>query len=167
MTTPTNPINPFSSFLPSTYNIPEEEDRVREFIGATFSEISDVINDKKIGAYTENTQSENGNKFSYDTTKKVRNGFQAIARIKSFVPQTIPLPITDVNPQFIISLVYGSASLPCSAVGAGDGNYFSFMPRGDSRIFFDMSDLTITISTDGARAAYQGIIVIEYIRDGV
>jgi hypothetical protein len=166
MTTPTNPIEPFSPFLPSTYNIPEEDDRLKEYLGSTFSDFSDVVNDKKIGAFTQDAENLNGEKWIYDTTKKVRNGYQAIARIKSFISETIPMPIGNINPQFVISHVWGSASKPCSAVGIGDGDYFSFMNRGDLRIFFDMSDISITITTDGARAAYSGFIVIEYIRDG-
>ncbi len=167
MTTPTNPIEPFTPFLPSTFNIPEEEDRLKTWLGEKFSQVSDVVNDKKIGAYTQDAESLNGEKWSYDTTKKIRNGYQAVARIKSFTSQTIPLPIQDVNPQFVISLVYGSASLPCTSVGANDGDYFSFMAMGDSRISFSMSDTQIIITTDGLRAAYSGFIVIEYIRDGI
>ena len=167
MTIPTNPIEPFTPFLPSSYNMPEEEDRWSEWLGSNFSDISDVVNDKKIGAYTQSTENLNGEKWSYDTTSKVRSGYQAVARITSFVSQSIPMPIGDVNPQFVISHVWGSASKPCTAVGAGNGDYFSFMAMGDSRISFTMSDTTITITTDGARAAYSGFIVIEYIRDGI
>jgi hypothetical protein len=163
---PTDPSNLFTPFLPATFNIPEEDDRQRIFLNDKLSAISDVVNDKKIGAYTQDTENFNGNKFIYDTTKIVRNGYQAIARIKSFIPQTITLPIPNVNSQFIISLVYGSASKPCSAVGAGDGDYFSFFSRGDARIGFSMSDTQLVINTDGNRAAYQGFIIIEYIRNG-
>ena len=174
MTTPTNPQEPFTPFLPTTINFPEEEDRQAVFFVDKFSNYADVINDKRIGAYTQAAENQNGTKWSYDTTKKVRNGFQSITRIPSFTngltltrtsdPQ---YPIGDVNDQFVISLVYGSASLPCSAVGAGDGDYFSFMEKGDTRISFTMSDTQIIITTDGARANYSGFIIIEYIRDGV
>lgn len=167
MTTPTNPIEPFSPFLPSTFNIPEEEDRLKTWLGEKFSQTADCVNDKKIGAYTQDAESLNGEKWSYDTTKKVRNGYQVVARIQSFINQTIPLPVGDVNPQFVVSLVYGSASRPCTSVGAGDGDYFSFMAAGDTRISFTMSDTQIIITTDGMRAAYSGFIVIEFIRDGV
>ena len=165
--TPTNPQNDFTPFLPTTYDIPKEDDTQHTFLGEQFARIADVVNDKSIGAFTESAEEFNGEKWSYDTTKKIRNGFQAVARIKSFVNQVIPLPVTNVNPQFVVSLVYGSASLPCTAVGAGDGDYFSFMAQGDARISFVMSDTTLTITTDGARAAYSGFIVIQYIRDGV
>ena len=164
---PTNPSNLFTPFLPGTYNIPEEDDRQRVFLNDKLSALSDVVNDKKIGAYTQDTENLNGNKFVYDTTKITRNGYQSIARITSFVAQTIPMPIPNINPQFVISLAYGSASLPCSDVGAGDGDYFSFFGQGDARIQFVMTDVDITITTDGARAAYQGFIVIEYIRNGI
>ena len=107
-----------------------------------------------------------GAKFTYDTTKKIRNGYQTLIRITSFVPQVIPIPF-EISPQFIISEVYGSASLPCSAVGAGDGIYFSFMSQGDVRIQFQMTDTTITITTNGTTAAYQGFIIISFIHDGV
>lgn len=167
MTIPTNPIEIFTPFLPSTFNLPEEDDRIKPWLGEKFSNFSDVINDKKIGNYVQSAENFNGTKWSYDTTRKVRNGYQAIARIKSFTNQTIAMPIGDVNPQFVISLVYGSASKPCTAVSAGNGDYFSFMAKGDSRISFTMTDTTITIVTDGLRAAYSGFIVLEYIRDGV
>lgn len=166
--TPTNPIELFTPFLPTTYNVPKESDQIEKFLVDTFCNISDVVNDKKIGVYTQNTESQNGELWSYDTTKKIRNGFQAIARIPSFVGTTInvSMPIKNINPQFVVSLTYGSASKACSAVGAGDGDYFSFMPSGDTRISYTMSDTTIIITTDGSRAAYSGFIIVEYIRDG-
>lgn len=167
MTTPPNPQELFSPFLPATVIVPEEEDRRRVFLTDKLSQYADVINDKKIGAYTQNAESQNGEKWIYDTTKKVRNGYQSIARVTSYTNGlVIPMPIGDINPQWVISLVYGSASKPCTAVGAGDGDYFSFMAQGDSRISFTMSDTTITITTDGVRASYSGFIVIHYIRDG-
>lgn len=167
MTIPTNPIEHFSPFLPATYNVPEEEDRLPSYLGEKLSQFSDVINDKKIGIYRP-IESRNGEAWFYDTTKFQRFAYNAIARVTSFIPQVIQLPpiISDINPQFIVSHVWGSASKVCSAVGAGDGDYFSFYGQGDSRIQFTMSDLLLTITTDGARAAYQGFIVIEYIRNG-
>lgn len=167
MTIPGNPFELFTPFIPTTWNIPEEEDRRRVFLVDTFSTISDVLNDKKIGMYVQSFGNFNGEKWIYDTPKKVRNGFQAIARVPSFVSTTIPLPITDVNPQFVITLAYGVASKPCSAVGAGDGDYFSFFSQGNTRIGFTLSDTTITIVTNGSTAAYSGFIVIHYLRDGI
>lgn len=167
MTIPTNPSELFTPFLPSTYNLPEENDRWKEWLGSNLSDISDVVNDKKIGAYTESAQNFNGEKWIYDTTKKVRNGYQSVLRITSFIPGTYPLPILQVNPQFVISHIWGSASLPCTAIGAGDGDYFSFMNQGNTRIQFTMSDTQIVITTNGTTAAYSGFIVIEYIRDGI
>jgi len=164
---PTNPQNDFTPFLPVTYDFPKEDDLAAEFICENFARFSDVVNDKKIGAYTQSAESQNGEKWAYDTTKKIRNGFQAIARVTSFVPQVIPMPIGNINPQFIISHVWGSASLPCTSVRAGDGDYFSFFSQGNVRIQFTMSDTLITITTNGTTAAYSGFIVIEYIRDGV
>ncbi len=169
MTAPVEPTNPselFSPFLPATYNIPEDESKLREFLNERLSAISDVSNDKMIGSFTQNTQDFSGAKFIYDTTKKVRNGYQTLIRVLSFIPQVITLPF-QINPQFIISEVYGSASLPCSAIGAGDGVYFSFMSQGDARIQFQMTDTTITITTNGTTAAYQGFIIISFIHDGI
>jgi len=165
MTIPINPAEPFSPFLPTTYNIPEEPDRGNTFLQDQLAQHSDVINDKKIGNYTL-SENFNGEKWFYDSTQVTRNGYQAIARVTSWVPQTIPLPITDVNSQFVVSLVYGSASKPCSAVGANDGVYFSFFSQGDARIQFTMSDTQLVISTNGTTASYQGFIVIHYIRRG-
>lgn len=167
MTTPTNPIELFSPFLPATFTVPIEEDRLRTFLVDKLSAISDVTNDKKIGMYVQNAEGFNGEKWFYDTTQKTRNGYQSVLRITSFVPGVYSLPIGNVNPQFVVSNVYGSASKPCTAVAAGDGDYFSFMSQGDARIAFTMTDTAITITTDGARAGYQGFIIIEYIRDGI
>ena len=166
MTNPTNPMEPFTPFLPATFNIPEEPDRLNTFLNDTFSDITDVLNDKKIGAYTQSAESQNGEKWAYDVTSKIRNGFQSIARIKSFISETIPMPFGDINPQFVITEAFGSASKPCSAVGAGDGDYFSFMAQGDSRISFTMTDLQITITTTIDLSKYSGFIIIHYIRDG-
>lgn len=163
---PTTPNEDFTPFLPTTYNIPTEEEDFRRFLNEVFCNNADVVNDKKIGGYTQDAESFNGEKWNYDTTKKTRNGYQVIARITSFVPQVIPMPIGNINPQFVITHVWGSASLPCTFVGAGDGRYFSFFEQGDARIQFVMTDTTITITTNGLMAAYSGFIVIEYLRDG-
>ena len=173
---PTNPQNDFTPFLPSTYNIPEEDDRLKEYLGTTFSDFSDVINDKKIGAYVQAVPQQNGEDWSYITTSKIRNGFQSIAYIPSLpnagilvlTRSTIPqYPIDNINNQFVISMSYGTASRPCSAVGAGDGDYFTYMNRGDPRISWDMSDTTITITTTVDLSAYSGFIVVHFIRDGI
>lgn len=168
MTAPTNPNdhNLFSPFLEATFSIPVEQDRMSAYLNDKLSDITDVVNDKLIGSFTQNVQNFSGGKWIYDTTRKVRNGYQTIFRVTSFVPQVITIPF-PINPQFIISEVFGSASKPCSAVGAGDGDYFSFMAQGDARIQFTMSDTQITITTNGTTAAYQGFIVLFYIHDGI
>lgn len=176
MTTPTNPIETFTPFLPSTFNVPEEEDRLKTFIGEKLSQFSDVINDKKIGTISQAAENFSGGSWFYKTTGVTRNEYQTIAYIPS-LPNTgtitltltgTPLfPIVDVNPQFVITGLYGTASKPCSSVGKGDGIYFSFMPEGDSRISFTMSDISITITTTIDLTAYTGFIVINYLRDGV
>lgn len=163
---PTDPSNLFTPFLEATYNIPEEDDRMKVYLNDKLSSIADVLNDKMIGSFTQNTQDFSGAKFIYDTTKKVRNGYQALIRITSFIPQVITIPF-EISPQFIISEVYGSASLPCTAIGASDGVYFSFMSQGDVRIQFQMTDTTITITTNGTTAAYQGFIIISFLHDGI
>jgi hypothetical protein len=176
MTTPSNPIEPFSPFLPSTYNVPEDEDRQRVFFVDKFSNFADVINDKKIGVYLQAAETLNGNKWFYKSTSITRNGYQALVYIPSFpnattlviTSVTVPTyPISDINLQFVVSLVWGSASKPNTAVGSGDGDYFSFMAQGDSRISFTMSDTTITITTTTDLRSYSGFIIIEYIRNGV
>lgn len=164
--TPGNPQNLFSPFLPSTFNLPEKEDRHVEWLGTTFSSLSDVINDKKIGTYRP-AETFNGEVWQYDTTKKVRNGYQAIIRFNSFVSGTYSLPISNVNPQFIVTHVWGSASLPCTAVGVGDGRYFSFFGEGNADIQFVMTDISIILTATAPMANYQGFIIIEYLRDGL
>ncbi len=165
MTPPQNPINLFTPFLPSSYNIPEEEDRRVEWLGSTFSGISDVLNSKKIGTYTSSAENFNGEEWIFDKNK-IRNGYQTILRIPSFVSGTYPLPIENINNQFSVTHVWGSASLPCSAVGANDGDYFSFMAQGDLRISFTMSDMEIVLTATAPMVDYSGYIVIEYLRDG-
>lgn len=165
-----------SPFLPSTYNVPEEDDRLSVWLVDRFSNFANSINDKKIGNYTQDTERQNGEKWKYLDTKKTRTGYQAIAFIPSYPnASTLTLtltsrpkfPISNINPQFVISKVYGNANKPCTKTGAGDGDYFSFMAQGDSRISFTMSDTQIVITTTTDLTAYQGTIVIEYIRDGV
>src|SRR5574338_378915 len=85
--------------------------------------------------------------------------------------QKIPMEINvfpppDINPQFVVTNIWGSASKPCSAVGAGDGDYFSFYSEGNSKITFTMSDTQIVITTTMDMTAYSGFIIIEYVRDG-
>jgi len=176
MTTPTNPIEPFTPFLPSTFNIPEEEDRYKTWLGEKFSQISDVVNDKKIGVISQASENFSGGKWFYLTTTVTRNEYQTICYIPSFpnaATVTIGLtgtplyPIANVNPELIVTLVYGSASIPCTSVGANDGDYFSFMAQGDSRISFTMTDTQIIIVSTVDMSAYSGFIVINYLRNGV
>lgn len=172
MTTP-DPSNLFTPFLPTTYNFPSEDETYKYFITSQLSSHSDVINDKKIGTIADAAENFNGEKWFYKSTRITRNGYQTICYIPSFIPMVITLtstpkyPITKVNPELIMTLVYGSASKPCTSIGAGNGDYFSFMAQGDARIQFTMSDTQITITTDGARAAYSGFIVANYVRNGL
>lgn len=165
MTTPTNPSNPFTPFLPSTYNLPEEEDRFEEWLGSNLSAITDVLNSKKIGTYAP-SENFNGELWLYDTTRKVRNGYQFILRVVSY-PNTgilvLPLP-TAFTAQYVITHVWGSASRPPTIPGTGE--YFSFFSEGNSRITFVMTDTEVTITTTADMTAFSGFIVIEYLKDG-
>lgn len=166
---PTNPSNLFSPFVPATVIVPLEQDRLRVFLTDKLSQYADVINDKTIGTFTQNSEAFNGLKFGYDTTKKVRNGYQFLVRIQSF-PNTgvvVLTPPPDINPQFIISDVWGTASKPPTAVGAGDGDFFSFRNQGDTRVSFTFTDIAITLTTTTNLSAYSGFISILYIRDGI
>ena len=173
---PLNPQEPFSPFLPTTYNIPEEDDRGKTFLQDQLAQHSDVINDKKIGTYLQAAEILNGEKWFYKVTQVTRNGYQVIAYIPSFPnsgvlvltnSSTPQYPLVDINSQFVVTHVWGSASKPCSAVNAGDGDYFSFMAQGDSRISFTMTDTVITITTTTNLSLYSGFIVIEFLRNGV
>jgi hypothetical protein len=167
MTTPTNPINRFTPFLPSTYNLPEEQDRWKEWLGSNLSDVSDCVNDKKIGAYTQDAESFNGEKWIYDTVKLTRTGYQFILRIKSF-PNTgnlvllLPFPFTN---QFSVTHVWGSASKPPTTPGTGE--YFSFYSEGNSRITFVMTDTNVTITTTADMTKFSGYIIVEYLKDGI
>ncbi len=174
MTIPPNPQELFSPFLPTTVNFPEEEDRQRTFFVDKFANYADVINDKKIGVYLQAAETFNGNKFFYKITSRTRNGYQAIAYIPSFpnigtltlTRETTPqYPIENINSQFVVTEVWGSASKPPTIPGSGD--YFSFFSEGNSKITFTMSDTTIVITTTANMTAYSGFIIVEYLRDGV
>ncbi len=167
MTIPTNPSNLFSPFLPSTYNVPEEEDRRLEWLGATLSEVSDVVNDKVIGMFVENAENFNGHKVFFDSTKKLRNGYRFLLRIKSYPntgPLVIPLPIIFTD-QFSVIQVWGSASKPPTAT-PNSGEYFSFYSEGNSRITFIMTERQVTITTTADMTLFSGIIVVDYLKDG-
>src|SRR5665213_1612085 len=101
MSTP-DPSNLFTPFLPTTYNVPEEQDRLRTFLVDRFSNFADVINDKKIGVYVQTTEILNGESWFYKTTSKVRNGYQAIAYIPSFPVSGVLTLTLQSNPQFPI-----------------------------------------------------------------
>lgn len=166
---PTNPSQLFSPFLPATFNIPEEDDRIKTFLNDKLSAISDVTNDKKIGGYTQDTESFNGEKWIYATTKKVRNGYQTIIYIpalKNNGTTTVANPISKIDSQFVVTHTWGSASKAPSYVGAGDGNYFSFNTLGNTNITYTVSDTTIAVTTTIDLTAYSCFIVIEYLRDG-
>jgi hypothetical protein len=186
MTTPIdmgNPSDSFTPFLPTTYNIPEEEDRLPSFIEEQFANFSNVINDKKIGSVVDQSSVFNGELWQYITPGVFRNGYTVIAYIPSY-PDTTTLtltlpstpasagsvqnyPIPNVNPEFVITQLYGTASKPPSITGAGDGNFFKFNNQGDSRISFTMTDTVIVITTTGDYTAYSGFIFISYLRNGI
>jgi len=169
MTTPSNPINLFTPFLPSTYDVPNEEDRLHSFLEDKFSQFADVINDKTIGAFTQSVENLNGNKFAYDTTSKVRSGYQYLVRIANYPSSgTLTLsPPPNINPQFVIFQAWGSASKPPSALNAGDGDFFSFFGSGNPKITFTFSDTSIVVTTTALGTGYSGFICITYIRDGI
>lgn len=171
-----NPSELFTPFLPTTYELPEENDRLRTFLGDSLNVLSDVVNDKKIGVITQASENFNGNKFYYITPRITRNGYQTLAYIPSYpnagvltltIATNPQYPIQDVNPEFVITNLWGTASKPCSATGAGDGDYFKFNNQGDSRISFTMSDTTIVITTTVDLTLYNGFIIIEYLRNGL
>jgi len=172
---PQNPSEPFTPFLPSSYNVPEEDDRLNTFLVDRFTVFSDVINDKKIGVIAQDVENFSGEKFFYLTTQKTRNGYQTMVYIPSWISMTLTLdsltspkfPIQDIDEEFVVTQVWGSASLPPTNIGAGDGDYFSFFGEGNTRIQFTMSDIQIIITTDGTTASYSGFIFINYIRQGV
>lgn len=167
MTTPSSPQEPFTPFLPTTYDIPEESDRLRSFFSDNLANFADVVNDKKIGLYMQAAETLNGNKFYYKTTSKTRNGYQAILWIENLpnnTTQTYDFPVPDVNDQFVITNMWGTASLPPTTPGTGD--YFTYLNEGNSKITFTASDIKITITTTTNLSGYQGLIIVEYIRDG-
>ena len=167
MTIQTNPQSTFSPFLPATFTVPEDEDRLRTFLVDNLSAISDVVNDKKIGVFVDTVSIENGNKFSYDTTKRTRSGYQYLARIVSYPANgVIVLPPPPLfNNQCIVFQVWGSASKPFTTAGTGD--YFSFYGEGNSKITFTFTDTAITVTTVGLGAGYTGFIIVDYIVDGI
>lgn len=178
MTIPTNPSELFSPFLPSTYNIPEEDDRLDTFLVDQLSTFSDVINDKKIGTYITENSTQNGEKWWYKATNVTRNGFNSMIYIDSLPnasTQTITLtsspkfPIESIDQNFVVTHTWGSASLPPTDPDntvAGTGNYFSFMNEGDSRISYTISNKQIVITTTVDLSGYSGFIVIEFLRRG-
>lgn len=175
MTLPSNPQDPFSPFLPTTYNFPEEDDRAKTFIQDQLAQHSDVINDKKIGVYVQQTPTLNGNKHWYANTRITRNGYQSFVFINGLpntgtlvinAASTPAFPIDNIQPQFLMWHVWGTASKPPTTTGSGDGDFFSFMAKGDSRISFTMSDTTLTITTTTNLSNYYGFIICEFIRAG-
>ena len=171
-----NPQENFTPFLPSTFNIPEEDDRLRTYLGETFTQIVDVVNDKKIGTMTQAAENFSGGAWVFKVNGVVRSEYQTICYIPSYpnagvltigLSGTPQYPIANVNNQLVITQLYGTASKPPTSTGAGDGDYFSFKNQGDSRISFSMSDIQIIITSTTDLRKYSGFIVINYIRNGV
>lgn len=165
MTTPSNsnPQELFTPFLSTTFNIPEAE-RLPSFLNEQFANISDVVNQKKIGVYGP-YENFSGELWYYKTTSVERNGYQAILYLPSLVSGTYLLPMQEVDPNFVVTKVWGSASKPCSKTGSGDGDYFSFFSQGNSSVAFTMNDLNIVLTASGL-SSYSSFIIIEYIRAG-
>lgn len=175
---PTNPSELFTPFIPSTFNIPEEKDRLNSYLGEEFSNFADVINDKKIGVYAQSAENFSGDKYFYLTTQKVRNGFQTVVYIPSYpntgtltftlnnVNPLLLFPIQRIDPDFVVIQVWGSASKPPTSIGSGNADYFSFFGQGNSKISFTMSDTEIIVTTTQDMTAYSGFIFVSYTREG-
>lgn len=173
-----NPDELFTPFLGSVFSLPSEKDRFGVFILDSFNDFVDSINDRKIGTITDAAENFNGEVWTYSTSRVIRNGYQTFAYIPSLPnagvltidtnnPTTYPTyPIKGVNPELTVTFTYGSASKPCTAIGAGDGDYFSFMSKGDPRISYTLSDTNIVITTTVDLTAYSCYIVINYLRNG-
>lgn len=173
---PTTPSNLFTPFLPTTNSIPEEEESFRYFLEDNLAKYADVINDKKIGVYVDSKENFSGGKWWYKNTQINRNEYQTFVFIPSYPNAGVltlnltslpTYPIIDVNPEFVITNLYGTASKPPSKTAAGDGNFFKFNNQGDTRISFTMSDLQIIITTTIDLTSYSGFIVVSYLRNGV
>jgi hypothetical protein len=165
MTTPSteNPQQLFTPFLPTTFTIPED-DVLKPFLNDRFAQISDIVNQKKIGIYGP-YENFNGELWYYKTTGIERNGYQAILYIPSLVDgtNTYALPIQSIDQSFVVTHVWGSASLPVTTPGTG--RYFSFYGSGTTNCTFTMTDQSIILVTSGF-SAYSAFIVIEYLRAG-
>ena len=162
-----NPREAFSPFLPATFNVPTEEDRLDVYLVDKLSQFSDVINDKTIGIFTQNVGLVNGNSYAYDTTSKTRTGYQYLARIASYPSNgsiTLPPP-PNLNNQVVIAQAWGSASKPPTST-PGTGDYFSFFGSGNPKITFTFSDTAIVVTTSGLGSGYSGFIFVVYIPDG-
>lgn len=176
--TSTDPSELFTPFLPTTYNLPEEEDRLKVFLVDRFSNFADVINDKKTGNYSQAAENFNGTKWGYSSTRIVRNGYQALAFIPSLPnASSITLdansdpayPVPNVNGDFVVTNLWGTASktfVEPDASPTGNGDYFSFLNEGNSQISFTMTNKQLIITTTTDLSAYIGLIVVEYIRNG-
>jgi hypothetical protein len=164
MTTPftENPQNLFTPFLSTTFNIPEQE-RIPSFLNEQFANISDVVNQKKIGVYGP-YENFNGELWYYKTTHVERNGYQAILYLPSLISGTYPLPIQGIDQNFVITHLWGSCSKPPTTPGTGD--YASFMTQGNPAVTFSMNDLNIMVTTTVDLSAYSAFFVIEYLRAG-
>jgi len=170
-----NPSELFTPFLESSFNIPEEQDRLNTFLVDRFSNFADVINDKKIGTYVTGIENFNGEKWWYKSTQITRNGYQTFAYIASYPNAGVltltlttnpAFPINGIDPNFVITNLWGTASKPPTSKGSEDGDYFAFYTEGNSNITFTMSDTQIVITTTIDMTAYSGFIVIEYLRVG-
>lgn len=168
MTTPSNPQEPFAPWIPAWVNIPEDPERLRTFLQEKLSQHADVINDKKIGNYLQDAETFGGSKFWYDSTKITRNSYQFLIRIVSYPANgSITLtPPPNINPQFMLIQAWGSATKPPTALGAGNGDFFSFYGSGNPKITFTFTDLAIVVTTNALGTGYSGFLVIEYLHNG-
>ena len=155
-------------FLPTGIQIPIEEDRLRTYLVDTISDISYTMNNKTIGTFAV-TEQYNGELWNYGTTteqvQKTRNGFQILLYFPSLTNgASQPNPIPNIDANTIMTMCYGTATLPFTTPGSAV--YFSFLGNGDSRIQLSVTDQTVTITTDGTLDAYQGYVILQYIKAG-
>ncbi len=165
------PANSRSAFLPSEFELPEDNVIMRDTIGDRENLTSNLLNIREIGQYEKtellNAQTwfrPNSNQ-SYGQSDKSRYGYR---RTFDLVEMNLG-PITAGATTLRVSPAITSMVIPTRAFGAGTiaGPQYVFFPNDQVRVVFNNSDpsaQTITITNNLGANMTQCYVTIEYLK---
>lgn len=167
------PANSRSSFLPSEFEMPEDNTAMRDAIGERENLTSNLLNIREIGQYEQVELLNAQTWFSTPVQKnsgesqKNRYGFRRTFDLVQLNNGSIPIGSTTLS----VSPAITAITTPTKAFGSATiaGPKYVFFPNADINVVFDNSNAskqTLTITNGSTDVLTQCYVTIEYLKQG-